>query len=106
MTRSDSGRLIRAMAIFTTNGITASVPSDTNAMAVACRAGRFKRSAKSNPTPRPKEARVRESRPSSGSVSPVFGMDNKIDIAYPILPAAKKGSGNQLLASSVLLYFS
>ena len=58
MARSDSGRLILAIAIFTSSGMTASVPTETSAMAVAWRAGRFKRSAMSKPSPRPKEARV------------------------------------------------
>lgn len=81
MARSDSGRLIRSIANFTNHGMTASVPTETKAIAVACRAGRLKRSAMSNPTPRPKAVRVSVNNPSKGRASAVFGMDNEIDIA-------------------------
>jgi hypothetical protein len=73
--------LIRSRAIFTTSGIAASVPTETKAIAVACRAGRFSRSAISIPTPRPKAVRVSAHKPSKGKASAVFGMDNENDIA-------------------------
>lgn len=74
--------------------MTASVPTEISAIAVACRAGRSSRSAMSNPNPRPKVARVSVSNPSSGSASAVFGMDNEIDIAYPYTNRGKKETGN------------
>ena len=54
--RSDSGRLIRSIAIFTSNGTAASVPTETSAIAVAWRAGRFNRSATSIPNPKTKSS--------------------------------------------------
>jgi hypothetical protein len=61
--------------------MSASVPTETSAIAVAWRAGLLKRSAMNNPTPRPKAARVSVNNPSMGRASAVFGMDNEIDIA-------------------------
>jgi hypothetical protein len=53
----------------------ASVPKDIRAMAVACRAGRFIRSATSKPTPNPIAVRVSVSSGSTGKSFGGFGMD-------------------------------
>src|SRR5256885_1603177 len=91
--RSDSGRLIRSIATFTSNGTAASAPTETRAMAVACRNGRRTLSATSIPIPRPNAARASESKPSRGTCSPVFGMDIERDIGYPYTSRFGKGNG-------------
>src|SRR4051795_8854088 len=98
--RSDSGRLILSMAIFTSTGTAASAPTETRAMAVAWRKGRRTLSATNMPTPSPKAVRARASNPSSGICSPVFGMDIERDIAYPYTSRFEKGNG-KILASAI-----
>ena len=80
--RSDSGRLIRWSAILTRNGSAAKAPTDINAIAAVCRAGRLILSATSIPIPSPNAVRVNVSKLSSGIWSPAFGMDTESDIGY------------------------
>src|SRR6478672_8918178 len=91
--RSDSGRLIRSIATFTSNGTAASAPTETRAIAVAWRKGRRTLSATSIPIPRPNAVRASESKPSRGTCSPVFGMDIERDIGYPYTSRFGKGNG-------------
>src|SRR5437588_10510124 len=91
--RSDSGRLIRSIATLTSKGTAASAPTETRAMAVACRNGRLTLSATNIPMPSPNAVRASESKPSSGTCSPVFGMDIESDIAYPYTSRFRKGNG-------------
>src|SRR5256885_5123322 len=91
--RSDSGRLIRSIATFTSNGSAASAPTETRAIAVAWRNGRRTLSATSIPIPRPNAVRASESNPSRGTCSPVLGMDIERDIGYPYTSRFGKGNG-------------
>ena len=92
--RSLSGRLIQSVAIFSSNGMAASVPTGMSAMAVAWRAGRLSRSATSKPRPRPRAVTVRVRSGSKGRALAVFGMDNESGIAYSYTSGSEKETGN------------
>src|SRR5438128_10260877 len=94
--RSDSGRLIRSSAILTRNGTAAKAPTDISAIAAVCRTGRLILSATSIPIPSPNAVRVSESKLSSGTCSPVFGLDNERDIGYLVVALGSQATGDHL----------
>src|SRR5260370_17036391 len=90
---SDSGRLICAKAIFSSQSAAASALIETSIIAAAWRIDGLILSAISKPKPRPMAARVTTSSGSTGSCSEVFKMDIGSDIAYHIRLVLEKETG-------------